>query len=434
MTALKIAIIGAGPAGYYTAEALTASPCGHTVDIIDRLPTPFGLIRAGVAPDHQSIKAVAKRYTATAERDNVHFVGNLALGRDITLGELRTLYDAVVLATGAGGDRKLNIEGANLPGVIGSATFVGWYNSHPDFTDLNPNLHCGHVAVIGNGNVAVDVVRILAKTQEELAATDLAEHARPGLAGSKITDIYMLGRRGPEDAKYTPKEIGELAKLERARVLVDPADLPDASLDGTLEGPAKKTVPLLREIAANPRTDAEITIHLKFYARPMAVLGEDSVSGLRLERTARQDDGSVMGTGETFTLDAGLVIPAIGYLASRIEDVPYDPSQGAFINTDGLIEPGLYCVGWARRGPTGTIGTNKPDGSEIAKRIMDEVQPSDKPGRAGLDGLIRDRGLKAVTFRDWTKIDAAEQAAAKQGAPRAKFSAIDDMVRVAKGD
>ena len=234
---LCVAIIGAGPAGYYTAEALTKGRDDVCVDIIDRLPTPYGLIRAGVAPDHQSIKNVIRRYEATNLQDNVHFVGNLSLGRDITLTEILTLYDAVILATGAAKDRALGIEGQDLGSVTGSASFVGWYNSHPDFTHLDPNLNVPAVAVIGNGNVAIDVARILAKTHEELADTDLAEHASRILDNSMIKDIYVLGRRGPLEGAFTPKELGELNTLDRCVALVDPAQLPlDEDLPEVLFG------------------------------------------------------------------------------------------------------------------------------------------------------------------------------------------------------
>jgi len=231
---LWVAIIGAGPAGYYTAEALTTGRDDVRVDIIDRLPTPFGLIRAGVAPDHQSIKNVAKRYSATNDRDNVRFVGNLALGRDLTLAELRELYDVVVLATGAARDRQLGIAGEDLEGVVGSSAFVSWYNSHPDYRYLEPNLEVAGVTVIGNGNVAVDVARVLAKTAAEMATSDLAPHAADQIHGAPIRDIYLLGRRGPLQAAFTPKELGELNDLENCVALVDGEQLPDASVDENL--------------------------------------------------------------------------------------------------------------------------------------------------------------------------------------------------------
>lgn len=428
---LWVAIVGAGPAGYYTAEALTKGEADVRVDIIDRLPTPFGLIRAGVAPDHQSIKNVSRRYAATNDKENVRFVGNMALGRDVTMAELKELYDVVVLATGAPRDRELGIDGEDLTGVYGSGAFVGWYNSHPDFTDLNPDLRIASVAVIGNGNVAVDVARILAKTSKEMADTDLAEHAAERIHGSPIKDIYILGRRGPLEAAFTPKELTELNQLENCVALVDEKQLPDPSIDETLSGAPKKNMAGLRAMVGNKTGDKPVRLHIKFYLRPMAILGDGTVCGLRLEET-RVEDGKCIGTGQTEVLPAGLVVPCIGYRSSPIEDVPYDEARGIYRNTDGLIEEGLYCVGWARRGPTGTIGTNKPDGVGMAAKILSEVQPSGKRGRPGLDRIAKERDLHIVTFAEWKKIEAAEIAAATNGAPRSKFVDVGEMVSIAE--
>ena len=426
---LWVAIVGAGPAGYYTAEALTSNQEHVRVDIIDRLPTPYGLIRAGVAPDHQSIKNVSRRYAATNDRENVRFVGNLSLGRDITMAELKEIYDVVVLATGAPRDRELGVDGEDLTGVYGSGRFVGWYNSHPDYKDLDPDLRVASVAVIGNGNVAVDVARILAKTAAEMENTDLAEHAAARIHGSPIKDIYIIGRRGPLEAAFTPKELGELNALENCVALVDKHQLPDESIDDTLSGAQKKNMASLRAMVANKAKDKSVRLHIKFYARPMAILGDSTVCGIRLEQT-KVEDGKCIGTGKTEVLPAGLVVPCIGYRASPIEDVPYNEGRGIYISEDGRIDDQLYCVGWARRGPTGTIGTNKPDGVGIAAKILEEVAPAGKRGRAGLDRIVAERDLKIVTFAEWKKIDAAEIAAAENGAPRVKFAAVEEMVQL----
>ncbi|WP_417460176.1 FAD-dependent oxidoreductase [Kordiimonas sp.] len=428
---LNVAVIGAGPAGYYTAEALTGTDQSVNVDIIDRLPTPFGLIRAGVAPDHQSIKNVSRRYEATNQRDNVRFVGNLSLGRDITLTELRELYDAVVLATGAGKDRPLRIEGEDLHGVIGSGAFVGWYNAHPDYKDLQPDLRVASVAVIGNGNVAVDVARVLAKTASEMSSSDLADHAANSIHGSPIKDIYILGRRGPLEASFTPKELGELNRLENCVALVDGSQLPDEATGETLAGAAKKNMAALRTMAANTPDMKPVRLHLQFYRRPMAILGEKCVCGIRLEET-RVEDGKCIGTGVTEVLPAGLIVPCIGYRTSPIPDVPYSERYGHFENEDGRIDDGLYCVGWAKRGPTGTIGTNKPDGVEVAQKILSEVHASGKAGRAGLDHVVKERDLHIVTFQTWKKIEASEEASAAAGAPRKKLVDVNEMVRIAE--
>ena len=428
---LWVAIIGAGPAGYYTAEALTKGEQDVRVDIIDRLPTPFGLIRAGVAPDHQSIKNVSRRYEATNQRDDVRFVGNLSLGRDVTLKELQEMYDVVVLATGAAKDRPLGIDGENLPGVIGSGPFVGWYNSHPDYADLNPDLRIASVSVIGNGNVAVDVARILAKTAEEMGQSDLASHAADIIHVSSIKDIHILGRRGPLEAAFTPKELGELNKLENCVTLVDSKQLPDPSVDETLSGAAKKNMIALRAMATNSPDDKPVRLHIKFYRRPMAIIGEDLVCGIRLEETV-VEDGKCIGTGKSEVLPTGLVVPCIGYRSSPLPDIPYDERRGVYQNKDGLISDGLYCVGWCRRGPTGTIGTNKPDGKVIADRILAEVSAGGKKGRHALDAIVQERGLQIVTFQDWKKIEAAEIDAAEGDAPRAKFADLDQMVSIAE--
>lgn len=428
---LWVAIIGAGPAGYYTAEALTKGEADIRVDIIDRLPTPYGLIRAGVAPDHQSIKNVSRRYAATNDRENVRFVGNLTLGRDISMAELKDLYDVVILATGTPADRPLGVDGEDLKGVYGSSAFVGWYNSHPDYRDLNPDLRIASVAVIGNGNVAVDVARILAKTSAEMAETDLAKHAANCIHGSPIKDIYILGRRGPMEAAFTPKELSELNQMENCVALVDEAQLPSSKSDTDLVGALKKNMVHLRAMAKNKPDEKPVRLHIKFYLRPTEIIGDGSVCCLKLEETL-VEDGKCIGTGIYETLPAGLVVPCIGYRASAIEGVPYNEGRGIFTNNEGRIDDQLYCVGWARRGPTGTIGTNKPDGIAIAAKILSEVQTGGKPGRKGLDLLAKQRDLHIVTFADWKKIDAAEIAAAAEGAPRAKLVDIDNMVTIAE--
>ncbi|MBV1901583.1 MAG: FAD-dependent oxidoreductase [Kordiimonadaceae bacterium] len=429
---LSVAIIGAGPAGYYTAEALTTGKPGVKVDILDKLPTPYGLIRAGVAPDHQSIKNVSKRYAATNDRENVRFVGNVSLGQDITMAELKGLYDVIILATGAPTDRPLGIEGEDLDGVIGSGAFVGWYNSHPDYADLNPDLHIASVAVIGNGNVAVDVARILAKTANEMKDTDLAAHAADAIHNSSsIKDIHVIGRRGPLEAAFTPKELGELNTLENCVTLLDPSQLPPASGDADLSGAAKKNMVHLRAIAENTADDTKIRLHLMFYAQPVGILGQGRACGLTLEKTTLVD-GKAKGTGETEVLPAGLIVPCIGYRTSPIEDVPYDTGRGIFRSDEGRIDAQTYCVGWARRGPSGTIGTNKPDGIGIAAKILAEVKGGHKEGRVALDRLIAERNLHVVTFANWKKIEAAENSAATNGAPRLKMVDVDDMVSIAE--
>ena len=429
-----IAIIGSGPAGYYTAEACQKQFGDDVaIDIIDMLPVPFGLIRTGVAPDHQSIKAVSRRYEAVAITDTVRFVGNLAIGRDLSIPELQGLYDAVILATGAPADRPLGVPGDDMPGVIGSAAFVGWYNGHPDHVDLAPKIDERHVVIIGNGNVALDCARILAKTARELEESDVVAHAYDVLKSAQPRSITILGRRGPAQIAMTPKELGELGRLDRASVHVDPDDLPPASVDEALEPGQRKSLTLLRQFA-EPSPEKVVPIHFDFFVQTQRVEGDRRVQRLVLEQTRLDAQQQSIGTGESLTIPADLVISCIGYRTPPIPDVPYDEARGRFANEEGRIRPGLYCVGWARRGPSGTIGTNKPDGFMIAEAIAtDQPAPAGKAGRAGLDALVAERGLEIVTFRDWQKIDEAEIGRARDGAPREKFVRIADMVKASRG-
>lgn len=430
-----IAVIGSGPAGYYAAEA-AQKQWGEEVciDIFDRLPVPFGLIRTGVAPDHQSIKGVSRRYEAVALSSNVRFVGNVTVGQDISVAELQGLYDAVVLATGAPLDRRLGLPGEDLANVHGSAAFVGWYNGHPQFADLDPDLSARTAVVIGNGNVALDVARILVKTREEFAGSDIVSHALDMLVASRIDRVVILGRRGPHQIAMTPKELGELAHLARACPRVDPADLPEEGEDALLEPGQRKSVMHLRSFAAIPeahRQDKPVDIEFDFFAAPRAILGDGRVEAVEVERTVLQG-GRAIGTGETYRIPAGLVVACIGYQTSPIPGVPFEENAGRFANVDGRILPGLYCVGWARRGPSGTIGTNRPDGFSVVERIAEDIgRGSGKRGRPGFDELAAARGLKVVTFRDWQKIDEAEVRRAREDAPREKFVAVDHMIEAA---
>ncbi len=431
-----IAIIGSGPAGYYTAEAAQKQWGDDVrVDIFDRLPVPYGLIRTGVAPDHQSIKGVSRRYEQTALSDNVRFVGNVTIGQDVSIDELLGLYDAVVLATGAPRDRGLDLPGDHLRNVHGSAAFVGWYNGHPEFAALDPDLSGDTAVVIGMGNVALDVARILSKTREEFAGSDIVGHALEALIASKIRRIVVLGRRGPHQIMMTPKELGELGHLTRAAPRVDPADLPDIGEDALLEPGLRKSVNHLRSFAAIPeshRADVDIDVEFDFFAAPRALLGEGSVEAIEVERT-RIEAGRAVGTGEFYEIPASLVVACIGYRTAPIPGVPFDERAGRFANDEGRILPGLYCVGWARRGPSGTIGTNRPDGFGIVEKIAEDApSPAGRKGREGFDALAAARALEVVTFRDWKKIEEAESERARDGAPREKFVDVADMIRASQ--
>jgi ferredoxin--NADP+ reductase len=432
-----LAIIGSGPAGYYTAEA-AQKKWGEDVriDVFDSLPVPYGLIRTGVAPDHQSIKGVSRRYEGTALSENVRFVGNVTVGTDISVPELQQLYDAVIFATGAPNDRALGIPGEELANVFGSAAFVGWYNGHPQFAGLAPDLSGKSAAVIGMGNVALDVARILAKTTAEFAGSDIVLHALDALEQSSIRQITIVGRRGPHQIMMTPKELGELMHLERATPRVDPADLPEDAEDAILEPGLRKSVAHLRSFAAIPeseRADKDIEIDFDMFASPVRLVGDSRVEGVEVERTV-VEKGRAVGTGETYVIPADLVVSCIGYRSSPIAGVPFDERAGKFANDEGRILPGLYCVGWARRGPTGTIGTNRPDGFGVVDKIAEDTASGalgggGKQGRAGFDALAEQRSLDVVTFRDWKKIEEAEAKAAREGAPREKFVDIESMIR-----
>lgn len=434
-----IAIIGSGPAGYYTAEAAQkAFGDDVRVDVFDSLPVPYGLIRTGVAPDHQSIKGVARRFEQTALNENVRFVGNVTIGTDVTIPELQRLYDAVVLATGAPHDRPLDLPGEDLGNVFGSAAFVGWYNGHPQFAALDPDFSGKTAVVIGMGNVALDVARILSKTTAEFEGSDIVSHALQLLEKSRIERIVILGRRGPHQVMMTPKELGELAHLAQASPRVDPLDLPEEGEDALLEPGLRKSVTHLRSFAAIPESihaEKRIEIEFDFFAIPKTLIGKDKVEAIEVER-AKVVAGKAVATGETYRVPASLVVSCIGYRTSPIPDVPFDERQGRFANDEGRILRGLYCVGWARRGPSGTIGTNRPDGFDVIEKIVDDIGqgllgPPGKEGRPGFDALAKARDLAVVTFRDWKKIEEAEEQAARSGAPREKFVDIEAMIRAA---
>jgi ferredoxin--NADP+ reductase len=429
------AIVGSGPAGFYTAEALAKAYGDQArIDIIDRYPVPYGLIRFGVAPDHQSLKAVSKRYDQVAEGQQVHFVGNVTIGRDISAEELRELYDAVILAIGAPHDRKLGIPGEDLPGVVGSAEFVGWYNGHPDFADLNPPLDGTHAAVIGNGNVALDCARVLSKNHHEFEGSDIVGHALEALDRSAVRTITIVGRRGPHQISMTPKELGELGHLEAATPVVDGADFPPVEADDSLEPGHRKSITILRDFAAaGPEASKARRIVFDFFAKPVRIEGEGRAEKIIIERTVLDETGAAQGTGETYEVPATLIVTSIGYQTPRIDGVPYDERGGKFANDQGKIADGLYAVGWARRGPTGTIGTNRPDGYEVAEQVAAVMQPGSdgrKSGGEGLAELLKGRGIDATTFDDWRAIEAAEVAAARPGSPREKFVRHEDWLSV----
>ena len=428
------AVVGSGPAGFYTAEALEKAYGDQArIDILDRYPVPYGLIRFGVAPDHQSLKAVSKRYDKVAESAGVDFIGNVAVGRDVSVAELLDFYDAVILAVGSPHSRKLGIPGEDLPGVIGSADFVGWYNGHPDYVDLDPPLGGTHAAVIGNGNVALDCARILSKTRTEFEGSDIVGHALGALDGSAIRTITILGRRGPHQIAMTPKELGELGHLEAASPIVDIADFPPVEADGALEPGQRKSITILREFAATAADPAKPKrMVFDFFAKPLRIEGDGKAERIIVERTELDENGAARGTGETYEVPASLIVTSIGYTSAPIDGVPYDERGGKFLNDGGRIGDRLYAVGWARRGPSGTIGTNRPDGYEVADLVAAAMPPgstSDRPGAEGLKGLLEGRGVMPTDYDDWRKIEETEVANARPGSPREKFVRHEDWLR-----
>jgi len=437
---LSIAIIGSGPAGFYTADALMRTCPECEINFIERLPSPYGLIRGGVAPDHQTTKRVAKKYERTALMDHVNFYGNVELNRDVSLEELTDLYDAVVLAVGAPNDKKLTLPGSDKHGVVGSAAFVGWYNGHPDFYELDPNLDIEAMTVIGNGNVAMDVARVLLRSPEELAQSDIPEHVAARISASPITDVYMCGRRGPVDAKFTNVELREIRDLKQAIPIVKAEQLPDdveVALEG-LEGRERRfrerNLKSLHEYAAITGDEKAKRMHFEFFASPVEILGGERVEGLRLERT-RVVDGRAEGTGETFDIKCGLVVAAIGYRSDPIKGAPFDESRGIIPNTEGRVSDGLYAVGWIKRGPSGVISSNRPDGEIVAEFIHNDFPDggNDKAGQAGLENLLKERGVRWVTFADWQTLEALEVKNAESPAPRKKFVTIEDMLNALDG-
>ena len=434
---VRVAIVGSGPSGFYTADALIKSGVDCEIDVIDRLPTPFGLIRAGVAPDHQKTKNVSRAYEKTALNDSVAYFGNVDIGQDVGIEDLKGLYDAVVLAIGSPYDRKLGVPGEDKKGVFGSADFVGWYNGHPDFRDLEPDLNTKAVVVIGNGNVAIDCARVLVKTPDEMSTTDIATHAADAIHAAPLEDVYMVGRRGPVEAKFTNVELREMGELQECTPIIDAAKIPgevptEEEMSDRDRRLKDKNLGTLRSFVDAEPAGRKRRVHFQFYASPVEILGEDMVEGIRLEKTEVRD-GRAVGTGETYDIPCGIVIPAIGYQGQPLDGVPFDERNGVIQNDEGRVSEGVYAVGWIRRGPTGVIGTNKHDGDAASRQIQEDCTDGGKAGRAGLKDLLTEKSVRWVDYSDWQKIDEAEKSAAAEGAPRRKLTRIPEMLAVLDG-
>lgn len=425
---LRIAVIGSGPSGMYAADALASQgDLDVSVDVIDRLPVPFGLVRYGVAPDHVSIRSVRDTLDKVLDKPGVRFIGNLEVGQDVSLAELHEYFDAVILTYGASRDRRLEIEGEDLDGSVAATDFVAWYCGHPDadraeYERLIPSTTS--VAVVGVGNVAIDVTRVLAKTVAELDDTDMPQHVLDTLGASQITDIHLLGRRGPAQATFTTKELRELGELLDADVIVDPADLAfDAASDEVIrtDKAVARNVEVIKEWATRVPTGRSRRVHVHFLARPVEMRGDDRVREVIVERTELDGSGGVTGTGQLATIKADLVVRSVGYRGTGLDDVPFDAKRGVIPNAEGRVErdgspvPGEYVAGWIKRGPTGIIGTNKKDANAtVASLLADRASGSLPLAPAGtveeFDALLADRGITVVTTAGWRAIDATERA------------------------
>ncbi len=450
---LRVAIIGSGPSGFYAAEhLLKQKELVAEVDMFERLPTPFGLVRGGVAPDHQKIKSVTKVYDKTASNVNFRFFGNVEFGTDITLDDLKQHYHAVIFAVGAQTDKRMDIPGEDLPGSYPATEFVAWYNAHPDYADFQFDLSAENVAVVGLGNVAMDVIRILASTPEELAETDIADYALDALRNSNVRNIYVLGRRGPAQAAFTNPEIKELGELSDADVIVTPEEAhldphSQAFVDGGSDKTAVKNVEILKGYANQGATDKPKKIIMRFLVSPTEIIGTDKVEAIKIVKNELVPDekGSLKArpTDEYETIPVGMVFRSVGYQGVPLDGVPFYERWGTIPNDKGRVTTairdgeqvtGTYVVGWIKRGPSGVIGTNKPDSVETVEMLLEDAA-ADKlfaptaPKRTAVDEMLRARNVRWVTYADWLVLDRLEvERGEERGAPRRKFFRVAEML------
>ena len=447
---MRVAIIGSGPAGFYAAEALLrrTDTVVH-VDMFDRLPTPYGLVRGGVAPDHQSIKAVIRVYEKTAARPTFRFLGNVCLGRDVTVEELRRHYHQIVYAVGNEADRRLGVPGEGIPRCTPASVFIGWYNGHPDYRHAQIDLSASRVAVVGNGNVAIDAARILLRTPAELEKTDIAAHALEALRNSRVREVFILGRRGPEQASFTPPELKELGEMEDVDPVVAADELAGCVIPETAgNSQQEKNLKILQSFAARGYGTKNKKLHLRFLVSPTEVIADAAgkVGGIALEKNRLEirPDGTAAarGTGEIEILEVGMVLPAIGFALDRIAGVPYDEKARIIANEDGrVVDPvsrtviaNEYVVGWARTGPQGLIGSHKGASAHVVEHMMADgagLETRELPAPDALGVLLRERGVKIVSFDQWKQLDDVEQARGElRGAPRDKIVDVGAMLAV----
>ncbi len=452
---LRVAIVGAGPTGYYAAEALFKNERGVVVevDMYDRLPTPYGLVRAGVAPDHQKIKSVTASFDKIAAHPGFRFFGGVAFGKDVSLADLRAHYHQILYCTGAQTDRRMGIPGEDLAGSHPATEFVAWYNGHPDYRDYVFDLSVEHAAVVGVGNVAIDVARILCRTPEELAATDIADHALEALRKSRIKEVSLLGRRGPAQAAFTNPEIKEIGELADADVVVRPEEvaldpLSRAALEKSQDRATRKKVEILQGYAARSPAGRSRRLALRFLVSPVELLGDASgrVAALRLVRNElyATPTGALQprATSQLEELPVGLVFRSVGYRGVPLPGVPFNESWGVILNEKGrVLDPdtkqpvmGEYTAGWIKRGPSGVIGTNKPDAAETVQCMLEDLaqgtalQPA-HPTAAAAEALVRQRQPACLSYADWLRVNELEVARGRaQGRPRAKFTRVEEML------
>jgi ferredoxin/flavodoxin---NADP+ reductase len=432
---MRVAVVGSGPAGFYAAGALLSADPPAEVDMIERLPTPWGLVRLGVAPDHPKLKTVSRAFERIADQPGFRFLGNVEVGRDLHHADLLRLYDAVVYAVGAQTDRRLGIPGEDLPGSWAATELVAWYNGHPDYQQLDFDLGVERAVVIGNGNVALDVARMLALTHEELAPTDATDASITAIETSPIREIVVVGRRGPAQAAFTNPELLEMGQLAGADVIVDATELEGAE---PRDKNSERNLTVLREFAAREPADKPRQVVFRFFRSPVAILGEERVEGIELVRNELDANERAVSTEERETLPCGLVFRSVGYHGVELPGVVFDAASGTIPNEGGRVEPGVYAAGWIKRGPTGVIGTNKKDATETVELLLEDaaagsLEPKPDATAVAVDALLAERGVPVVEYAGWTAIDGVERAAGEQsGRPRVKLCSWEELLAAAE--
>ena len=450
MSKLRLAVIGAGPAGIYASDLILKAERDFevSIDLFDLLPAPYGLVRYGVAPDHPRIKGIIRALYEVLDRGDIRFFGNVKYGTDITLGDLKNHYNAVIFATGAIADASLNIPGADLDGSYGAADFVNWYDAHPDFPTTWP-LDAKEIAVIGNGNVALDVARMLIKRPEDLLSTDIPHHVYEGLKASPVTDVHVFGRRGPAQVKFSPLELREALHIEGVQAIVYDEDFQydegsQAAIDSNNQ--VRVMVKTLEDLRENPQEPQERRLHLHFFASPKEILGEDGkVTGLRIEKTELDGTGNVTLTGETLEFATQAVYRAVGYFGSPVDQMPFDAKYGVIKNDEGRVLdvdgnqiPGTYCTGWIKRGPVGLIGHTKADAIETISHVIADRAMWWEPSSPSEDAVVetlRSRGVDYIAWENWLNIDSTEKSLGEAlGRQRLKLHNRAEMLEISKGE